>query len=157
MPDTHYSLDFRQSSGDVGVVVMRNPGTRPVDGTGASTTSNRVTVPHLMDQGFGTAVTTTVVSATAATPIVATVTTGDGANFASGDLVKITGGTGDLNINGTFFITVSGDALTLVGSATDGTYTASTATVRKLNQAKSYHIALAAACAAVLNDKAAGN
>lgn len=112
-----------------------------------------------MDQGYGSVVATqsTVVSATAAAPIVATITTGNGALFATGDLVTVTGGLGDLNINGTFLITVATDALTLVGSATAGTYTASSATLVKLNKAKSYQIALASAMCQILNDKAAGN
>lgn len=155
MPDTNYNVRFEQSSGDVSVVVLRNSTTSPVDST-AGTAGNRLQIPHLMDNGGGNEW-YTIVSATAATPIVASVGTGEGANFASGDLVLVKGGTGDPNINGTFLITVSSDALTLVGSATDGTYDASTAQVIKLRKAKSYHIALAAAMAAILNDKAAGN
>jgi len=158
MANTHYAVDIRQTAeDDIGVVVMRNPATRPVDGVAASTISNRLTIPKLMDQGFGSPPSTTIVSATAATPIVATVTTGEGANFPSGTLVTVTGGLGDLNINGTFFVTRSSDALTLVGSATNGTYTANSATLRKINPAKSFHIMLAATMAAILNDKAAGN
>lgn len=120
---------------------------------------NRLGINHVMDQGYGSvdATRSTVVSATAATPIVATITTGNGALFTSGDLVYVSGGLGDLNINGTFFITVSTDALTLVGSATAGTYTASTASLVKLNRTKSYQVALATAMMAILNDKGAGN
>lgn len=112
-----------------------------------------------MDQGYGSVLATksTVVSATAATPIVATITTGNGALYANGDLVLVQKGLGDLNINGTFFITVSTDAVTLLGSATDGTYTASSATMVKLNKAVSYQIAIAGMMAAILNDKAGGN
>jgi hypothetical protein len=155
MPDTNYNVRFEQSSGLVGVIISRNSTTSPVDPT-AGAIQNRLSIPKLMDNGRGNEW-SIIVSATAATPIVATVTTGEGANFTTGDLVLVKGGTGDLNINGTFFVTVAGDALTLVGSATDGTYDASTAQVIKLNKAVSYHIALAAAMAAILNDKAAGN
>lgn len=157
MPDTNYSVKFVQSSGDVAVTVSRNSTTTIVDATSGA--PNRIGFSHVMDQGYGSVVATqsTVVSATAATPIVATITTGNGALFASGDLVYVSGGLGDLNINGTFVTTVSGDAITLVGSATAGTYTANSATLVKLNKAKSYQIALATAIAAILNDKAAGN
>lgn len=153
MADVNYCIDLRQSSGDVGVAVFRTPATTPVDGT-TGAVGNRLTIPTLMDQGFSSPPTTIIVSATAATPIVATVTTGDGGNFPTGTLVYVTGGLVDTNINGTFFVTRSGDALTLVGSATDGTYTASSATLTLVNKAKSYHIALAAAMNAILNDKA---
>jgi len=156
MPNTNYALDLRQSAEDaVRVVVSRNPATTLVDGTTGAPV--RLSIPHLMDQGFSNPPNTIVVSATAATPIVATVTTGTGANFPSGSLVLVRGGTGDLNINGTFHVTRSSDAITLLGSATAGTYTANSAKMFLLNPAKSFHIALAAAVAAILNDKAAGN
>ena len=151
MADVNYTAQFKQSSGNVGVTVSRNSTTQPVDATVGA--PNRLTIPFLMDQGFGTPPTTTVVSATAASPIVATVTTGTGTNFPSGSLVTVTGGLGDPNINGTFFVTTSTDAVTLLGSATAGTYTASSATMVKLNTAVSYQIALAGAMAAILNDK----
>lgn len=154
MPDTNYTIGLVQSSGDVAVTVSRNSTTNIVDATSGA--PNRLQIPHLMDNARGNAW-YTIASATAASPIVASVGTGEGANFASGDLVLVKGGLGDLNINGTFRITVSSDALTLVGSATAGTYTASSAQVVKLNKAKSFHIALASAMAAILNDKAAGN
>lgn len=158
MPNTNYTVQFVQASDGIGVTVSRNSTTQPVDPV-AGTIQNRLSIPWLMDQGYGSVLATksTVVSATAAAPIVATITTGNGALFASGDLVLVTGGLGDLNINGTFLITVSSDALTLLGSATDGTYTASTASVVKLNKAVSYQIAIAGMMAAILNDKAAGN
>jgi hypothetical protein len=154
MADVNYNLRFVQSSGDVGFVVSRNSTTNIVDATSGA--PNRLKIDHVMDQGYGSVVATrsTVVSATAATPIVATITTGNGALYATGDMVLVTGGLGDLNINGTFLTTVSGDAITLLGSATAGTYTASSASMIKINKAKSYHIALATAMAAVLNDKA---
>lgn len=157
MPDTNYIARFTQASGDIAVTVQRNSTTNTVDATSGAPT--RLTFNHIMDQGYGSVVATqsTVVSATAAAPIVATITTGNGALFATGDLVTVTGGLGDLNINGTFLITVATDALTLVGSATAGTYTASSATLVKLNKAKSYQIALASAMCQILNDKAAGN
>lgn len=157
MPDTNYIARFTQASGDVAVTVQRNCTTNTVDATSGA--PNRLGINHVMDQGFGSVLATQslIVSATAAAPIVATITTGNGALYASGDLVYVTGGLVDLNINGTFLITVSGDALTLVGSATSGTYTANSATVVKLNKAKSYQIALATAMCSILNDKAAGN
>jgi len=156
MPTTNYTIDVRESAeGAVGVTVNRNPSATPVDVDTAG--QNRLSIPHLMDQGFGSPPETTIVSATAATPIVATVTTGTGANFPSGSLVLVRGGLGDLNINGVFYVTRSSDALTLVGSKTNGTYTANTANLVLLNKAKSFHIALAAAMAAIFNDKAQGN
>ena len=157
MPTTDYAIHVRETAvGAVGAAVFRNPATVPVDVTTGSI-QNRLSIPKFQGQDFGTPTKTIVVSATAATPIVATVTTGEGANFPTGSLVLVSGGLGDLNINGTFFVTRSSDAITLVGSATNGTYTASSATMRLLNKATSFHIALATAVAAVLNDKAAGN
>lgn len=158
MPNTNYTVQFVQASDGIGVTVSRNSTTQPVDPT-AGVIQNRLSIPYLMDQGYSLVLATksTVVSATAATPIVATITTGNGALYASGDLVLVQKGLGDLNINGTFLVTVSSDAVTLLGSATDGTYTASTATMTKLNKAVSYQIAIAGMMAAILNDKAAGN
>ena len=156
--DTDYAITITQASAvSMGAVIFRNPSVVPVDGTAESTQSSRVSIPHFNGQEYGTEVKSTIVSATAATPIVATLTTDDGASWTNGDLALVSGGLGDLNINGTFFTTISTDALTLVGSKTDGTYTASSATVRKLNPATSFHILLATITAAILNDKAAGN
>lgn len=152
MPDTNYTVQFKQASGDVGVIVSRNSTTQPVDATSGA--PNRLKVPHVMD--FGSGLTSTTISAASnATPIVLTV--GSITGFANGDLAIVEGVLGNLNANGTFFISsVAGSNITLDGSAGSGVYT-SGGRIKKLNKAKSYHIALATALAAILNDKSNGN
>lgn len=151
MPTTNYNMRFIESASGVGCVVSRNSTTSIVDATSGA--PNRLKIPKLTD--FATGVTQANISgATNATPIVITVDSATG--FASNDLVLVEGVGGNTNANGTFFITVSGTDFTLVGSASAAVYT-SGGTVKKLALAPSYHIALAAAMQAVLNDKAAGN
>lgn len=148
MADVSYSVMFKQASGDVAVIVSRNSTTQVVDPTSGA--PNRLVVPDMGNYNGNPE--RTVVSATAATPIVATL--GSGHGIATGDWVRVQKGTGDLNINGCFLVTVATNDITLLGSATAGTYDANSATMRKLNKMKSYHMAIASMASAILNDRA---
>lgn len=154
MPDTNYAILVKQTGSEVGVVVFRNPGTLPVDAND-SNDPNRVLIDHVLDQGANAPLAVaTVTAASNATPIVLTCTLDNG-TFADGDLVKVQDVGGNLNANGTFFITSvagSGTSMTLEGSNGSAAWT-SGGKVYKLNKAAGFHIALATATAAVLNDK----
>lgn len=159
MPNTNYAVLFKQASESaIGVSVFRNPATLPVDNT--SGPPAHLSIDHILDAGANSPLSTgTITGATNATPIVLTVTLGSGSTFAVGDLVTVTGVLGNTNANGTFFVSAAsggGTSVTLEGSASAAIYT-SGGTIRKLNKAPSYHIALATATAAVLNDKSLGN
>jgi len=158
MPSTQYSIVLREGTGGIGVSVSRNPTSEAVD---SNTVAGRLTIPHLMDQGFGSPAVANISAATSAAPIVLTVVTASGSGFASGDCVRVSNVSGNTGANGTFLITTvdgSADAtlVTLLGSKATAAYTAG-GTITNLNKAKSFHIALAAAMAAIFNDKAAGN
>lgn len=153
MPTTNYNVRFVESASGIGVVALRNSTTSPVDATSGA--PNRLPIPYLTDYGAGV-VEGTVTAASNATPIVITLDTGEGANFANGDLVFVENVLGNTNANGTFFVTMSSDSMTLVGSAGNAAWT-SGGVVKKVTLAPSYHIALAALIRAITNDKAAGN
>lgn len=150
-----------------GVALLRDPATLPVDTTTPSPTSISARVPITKTRGTGfngpnasgSNTPTKISSATAATPIVATLaSTAASLGIAVGDYVYIQGGLGDLNINGTFEVSVvSGSAITLKGSATAGTYTASSAYCTKLNKADNWQEALHSLTLALANDKVANN
>jgi hypothetical protein len=149
MPNTNYSIRIEQTADGVAAIVSRNSTTNIVDATSGA--PNRVEIPYFTDNAKGNKE-LVVTAATAATPIVATVPAGHG--LQTGDVVRVRKGTGDPGINGTFFVSVSGNDVTLIGSASAGTYMANSARLTKLEKAPSFHIALAAAMKAVLNDKA---
>jgi len=156
---TNYSITLRETSTGVGVSIQRNPTSEAVDSN--SVAQVRLTIPALMDQGFGSPAVCDISAATSAAPIVLTVVTASGSGFASGDVVKVENVSGNTCANGTFLITtVAGSAdaslITLLGSKANAAYTAG-GKITNLNKAKSFHVALAAAMAAILNDKAAGN
>lgn len=159
MPNTNYAILLKQASESaIGVSVFRNPATLPVDNTSAPPA--HLSIDHVLDQGANSPLSTgTITDASNATPIVLTVTLGSGSTFAVGDLVYVQSVGGNTNANGTFFVSAvsgSGTSTTLEGSAGNAAYT-SGGTIKKLNKAPSFHIALATATAAVLNDKSAGN
>jgi len=159
MPNTNYAILIKQAAEqEIGAVVFRNPATLPVDATAGA--PNRLDIDHFMDAGLDSPEDTAVVTAaTNATPIVLTTTLDGSSTFAVGDLVEVENAGGNTNANGTFFLSAvagSGTSMTLEGSAGNAAWT-SGGKVRKLNKAKSFHIALATATAAVLNDKADGN
>lgn len=155
MANTNYAVYFKQSAENaVGVSIFRNPATVPVDNVSVSPA--HLGIDHILDAGLNSPVSTGVITdATNATPIVLTVTLDGSSTFAVGDLVTVTSVGGNTNANGTFFVSAasgSGTSVTLEGSAGYAAYT-SGGKIRKLNKAPSYQIALAAATAAVLNDK----
>lgn len=159
MPNTNYAILLKQSAeAAIGVSIFRNPATLPVDNT--SGPPAHLKIDHVLDQGANSPLSTGVITAASnATPIVLTVTLGSGSTFAVGDLVRVDSVLGNTNANGTFFVSAvsgSGTSTTLEGSAGAAAYT-SGGTITKLNKAPSFHIALATATAAVLNDKSAGN
>lgn len=150
MPDTNYAIHIKNSSGDLDIVVMRNPGTVPVDSGAAG--QPRVDIPWI-ENNNATPVIETVSGATNATPIVLTVT---GTTLVTGDFVHVTGVGGNTAANGTFEVSVAGNNVTLIGSAGNGAYT-SGGKIRKLSKTKLYSHAIQAALRAILNDRAAGN
>lgn len=130
-------------AGNYNVAVIAAPTTPASGGTNA-------TLPREQDNAPSSF---TVTSATAATPIVATIASGHG--ISAGDFVTVRGGTGDTGINGTFRASAVGaTTVTLDNSATAGTYTASSATLTKVPASTSLHATLQKAVRAVLNAKA---
>lgn len=94
----------------------------------------------------------TIVAATNATPIVVTGTTN---TLADNDVVYVFGGLVNTGINGTFQVTsTSGTGFTLLGSRGTGTYTASSAKFVKIEKTKLIGVAIFAAMAAIVNDRA---
>lgn len=156
MANNGYCIQLDQNGADVVVTVFRDPATTPVDvNTG---TQARLSIPHLQDQGFSSPVTANVSAATSAAPIVLTVAVASGAGFVSGDAVLVEDVGGNTNANGTFIIgtvagSASGSTVSLTGSKANAAFT-TVGTITKLNPAKGFHTALAAAMIAILNDKA---
>lgn len=134
-------------TGVFAVSVINTPGTKASGGT-------RLVIPWV-DNANTTETPLTVTSATTATPIVCT-TAAHG--YVTGDQVVVTGGLVMTAINGTFTVTVvSSTTFQLDQSVGSGTYTASSATVKKISKTKLIGSALQAAMRAVLDDRASGN
>lgn len=136
-------------SGNFDVEVFNSPATKPAGGT-------RITIPWLVNaNGLPSPNNLVISSATTATPIVATTASVHG--LTTGDVVTITGGLVE-NINGTYTVTVTtSTAFQLDGSVGSGTYTASSAVVKKLTKAKEVATAIQAGLRGVLDDRASGN
>ena len=150
MPNTNYAIHIKNSSGNLDVVVMRDPGVVPVDSGAAG--QPRVDIPWI-ENNNATPVIETVSGATDATPIVLTVT---GTTLVTGDFAQVSGVGGTTSANGTFEVSVAGNNVTLIGSDGNGAYT-SGGKIRKLSKTLLYSHALEAAKRAILNDRAAGN
>ncbi len=134
-------------SGNFTVVAENTPTTLPVGGT-------RLSIPWLTNANAGSTP-LVITSATTATPIVCT-TAAHG--YTTGDEVFISGGLVMTAINGSFTVTVqSSTTFALDQSVGSGTYTASSATVKRLTKAKDIGTAVQAALRAVLDDRASGN
>ncbi len=132
------------ASGRWTVAAKRAPSTEAAGGTTLS-------VPWVMNQNAGSTP-LTITAATTATPIVCT-TAAHG--YETGDQVFISGGLVMTAINGTFTVTVvSSTTFQLDNSVGSGTYTASSATVKKLAKATDPAIAVQAGLRAILNDRA---
>jgi hypothetical protein len=154
MPLTNYAVDIRESATGVGVSIFRNPATVPVANTSA--VPSVLSISSMQGQFTSPAVVGVVSAASNATPIVLTVD--NGSSWANGDLAYVAGVNGNTNANGTFFTTVSSNALTLIGSAGNAAFSSSpNGRARKILKGNSFHVALATAMAAIFNDKAAGN
>lgn len=135
-------------SGNFTVTAMNTPTTKPAGGT-------RLTIPWVKNLNAG-ATGIVVTSATTATPIACTMASAHG--LSTGALVKISGGLVMTAINGTFNVTVTGaTTFTLDSSVGSGTYTASTATMIPLDNAKELGVAVQAGLRAMLDDRASGN
>jgi len=153
MPDTDFVVHFKQSSGNVSAVVLRNPTITTLNDNDTAT-QPRLTIPYFTDQGQ-TEVKTNITAASNAIPIVLTVDSITG--FTDGDVVKVAGVGGNTAANGTFHISsVAGSNITLDLSDGNAAYT-SGGTITKLFKAPSYHIAATAALVAIFNDKSLGN
>lgn len=134
-------------SGNFACSAINSPATKPAGGT-------RLVIPWV-DNANTTETPLTVTAATTATPIVCT-TAAHG--YTTGDQVVVTGGLVMTSINGTFTVTVvSSTTFQLDQSVGSGTYTASSATVKKISKTKLLGSALQAAFRAVLDDRASGN
>ena len=150
MPDTDYAIHVINASGNIDVVVMRDPGVVPVDSGAAG--QPRVTIPCIENCNVAPVI-EDVSGATNATPIVLTVT---GTTLVTGDVAVVSSVGGNTAANGTFTVSVAGNNVTLIGSDGNGAYT-SGGKIRKLTKTLSYGTAIQAALRAILNDRAAGN
>lgn len=146
MSDYSIFLDD-DGAGSWAVSAINSPATKPAGGT-------RLVIPWI-DNANTTNTGLVVTAATTATPIVCT-TAAHG--YTTGDEVVVTGGLVMTAINGSFTVTVvSATTFQLDQSVGSGTYTASSATVKKIEKTKLMASALQAATRALLNDRAAGN
>ncbi len=138
-------------SGNFGVNVENSPATIPAGGT-------RLSIPWITNANAGLSP-FVISSATTATPIA--VTTASAHGLSTGDTVYVYQNSSTAtveNIVGTYQFTVTGATTgTLDGSVGSGTYTASSASLKKLTQAKEVATAIQAALRAVLDDRASGN
>ncbi len=137
-------------AGNFAVVAENTPATLPAAGT-------RLSIPWITNPNAGSTA-LTITSATTATPIACT-TAAHG--YSTGDVVQVflnSATASVLNIVGTYTITVTSTTVfSLDNSVGSGTYTASTASVKKLAKAKDPATAVQAALRAVMNDRASGN
>lgn len=141
-----YAAD--DGNGNYTVVAENTPTTLPAGGT-------RLSIPWVRNPNAGTT-NLTISAATTATPIAATTSTAHG--YSTGDEVFISGGLVMTAINGSFTITVTGSTtFTLDQSIGSGTYTASSATVKKLVRATELATAIQAGLRSCLDDRASGN
>lgn len=135
-------------NGNYSCVAINSPTTLPAGGT-------RLSIPWVRNPNAGTT-NLTVSAATNATPIAVTTSTAHG--YSTGDEVFISGGLVNTAVNGAFTITVTGSTtFTLDQSVGNGTYTANSATVKKLVRATEVATAIQAGLRAVLCDRASGN
>ncbi len=138
-------------SGDFTVVAENTPATLPAGGT-------RLSIPWVTNANAGNA-SIVISSATTATPIVCTAASAHG--LTTGDEVQVflnSSTASVLNIVGSYTATVtSSTAFSLDQSVGSGTYTASTASFKKLTKTKTISVAIQAALRAVLDDRASGN
>ena len=137
-------------SGNFSVVAENTPATLPAAGT-------RLSIPWITNANASSTV-TVISAATTATPISCTAA---GHGFTTGDVVQVflnSSTAAVLNIVGTYTVTVSSSSVfTLDQSVGSGTYTASTASVKKLVKAKDVGTAVQAALRSILDDRASGN
>ncbi len=143
-----YSAYFTDDGvGNYTVVVENAPATLPAGGTFLS-------IPWITNANAGNA-SIVISSATTATPIACTAASAHG--LVTGDTVYVSGGL-VLNINGTYNVTVtSSTVFSLDKSVGSGTYTASSASFKKLTKAKNVGEAIQAAQRAIMDDRASGN
>lgn len=147
MANSNYSINLKNTSGSNYYAVAIKDATLAT----AASTGTFLAIPkyHSTVNQLDPAVTIT--AATNATPIVCTATN----TLSDGDVVYVFGGLVNTGINGTFEVTSSsGSGFTLLGSRGTGTYTASSAKFVKVEKTTSPSVALMAAVAAILNDRA---
>ncbi len=141
-----YAAD--DGNGNFTVVAKNAPATLPAGGTTLS-------IPWVRNPNGGTT-NLVVTSATTATPIVCTTASAHG--YSTGDEVFISGGLVMTAVNGAFTVTVTGSTtFSLDNSVGSGTYTASSAKVKKLAKATDLGMAIQAGLRACLDDRASGN
>lgn len=148
MANSSYTIKIENDgSGNYVASVFKDPSTKPVSATG-------LVIPWLENPALSGQTNFTVNAATAAAPIVITTSAAHG--FSTGDLIKITGGTGSTNLNGTWVVTVtSTTAFQLDGSSGSGTYTSATAKAQKIAKTKLIGVALTSVMNAIQADRSA--
>lgn len=154
MANSNYSINMiNDGAGNIGIEVVRNPGTLASNGT-------LLTIPHLdntaQDGGTFRGGSFSSSSASNATPIVLTVT--NTGSLQVNDVVLVSGFAGNTNANGTFIVSAvsANTSITLKDSAGNGASTG-TGTVVVLRTTKLPYGAIEAAKRAILNDIASGN
>lgn len=148
MAESNYYIELlNDGSGNYNCVV-HNGGTAPLIGT-------MLQIPQI--ENLNNPSQQVVTAATNATPIV--ITTAAAHGWSVGDVITINGALVNTGANGTFKISVVGTSTTatLLNSAGNGTYTASSGVATKLGTTKAVYTAAQAAIRAVLCDRAAGN
>ncbi len=149
---TYSILITDDGNGNFTPVIERAPATLPAGGT-------RLNIPWVVNNNIGNA-SVVISTATTATPIA--IVTASAHGFSTGDVVFIERAVPATdtveNITGTYqFTKTSATGGTLDSSVGSGTYTASSAVVRKLTPAKEPATAVQAALRALLSDRASGN
>ncbi len=138
-------------SSNFGVVAFNAPATLPAGGT-------RLSIPWITNANAGSSP-VVISAATTATPIA--ITTAAAHGLVTGDTVQVylnSATPAVENIVGTYqFTKTAATTGTLDGSVGSGTYTASTASIKKLATAKEVATAIQAGLRSVLDDRASGN
>lgn len=148
MANSNYSINVKNTSGANYYAIAIKDATLAT----AASTGTMLAIPKFSNTIAQLDPAVTIVAATNATPIVVTGTTN---TLSDGDVVYVFGGLVNTGINGTFEVSsTSGTGFTLLGSRGTGTYTASSAKFVKVEKTPSLSVALWAAFAAILNDRA---
>jgi len=119
---------------------------QPTNGAG-------VTIPWLDNNNAGV-VSANIVSSTDADPVVLTCTAGElaAAGIVTGDYCMVAGHLTNVDANGSWLVSVAGDAATLVGSCGNGNGAGTAGKIVKLEKSATLRSVLAAVMRAILNN-----